>query len=273
MIEHAFTYDDGKNADPRPDSSSDALDAPNESIDDAPMDFRNQQTPESENSAEPETEPSPAPDDAAGRPEDVPEKFWDAETNAVNVNNLMKSYLALERKLGQVDSGVPASPDDYELRGEADIVDPDGDVNRRLHAAGFTNEQAQVVYDMAAEYVVPALTNVANEFGARAAESVLENHFGGSDKWAEAKHQIRTWAEAHLPEDFESMTQTVPGVLRVHAMMQKDEPDLLPRKHGGPGGVDEASLRQMMRDPKYWRDQDPAYVAQVRDGFQRLYPD
>jgi len=35
----------------------------------------------------------------------------------------------------------------------------------------------------------------------------------------------------------------------------------------------EESLRAMMRDPKYWRDHDPAVVQRVRRGFQRLYPD
>jgi hypothetical protein len=27
----------------------------------------------------------------------------------------------------------------------------------------------------------------------------------------------------------------------------------------------------MMRDPRYWRQQDPAIVEQVREGFRRLY--
>jgi hypothetical protein len=28
----------------------------------------------------------------------------------------------------------------------------------------------------------------------------------------------------------------------------------------------------MMRDPRYWRERDPALVAQVTEGFKRLYP-
>jgi hypothetical protein len=28
----------------------------------------------------------------------------------------------------------------------------------------------------------------------------------------------------------------------------------------------------MMRDPRYWRDRDPAFIAQVTEGFKRLYP-
>jgi hypothetical protein len=27
----------------------------------------------------------------------------------------------------------------------------------------------------------------------------------------------------------------------------------------------------MMRDPKYWRDQDPSFIAKVTEGFKRMY--
>ena len=33
----------------------------------------------------------------------------------------------------------------------------------------------------------------------------------------------------------------------------------------------EESLRALMRDPKYWKKQDPALVKRVEDGFKRLY--
>ena len=37
--------------------------------------------------------------------------------------------------------------------------------------------------------------------------------------------------------------------------------------------LEEEKLRNMMRDPKYWRDNDPDYAAQIRNGFNRLYGD
>lgn len=27
----------------------------------------------------------------------------------------------------------------------------------------------------------------------------------------------------------------------------------------------------MMRDPKYWRDQDPSFIKKVTEGFQKVY--
>lgn len=35
--------------------------------------------------------------------------------------------------------------------------------------------------------------------------------------------------------------------------------------------LDEKALHAMMRDPKYWRDKDPAYIQKVTDGFKDLY--
>jgi hypothetical protein len=34
----------------------------------------------------------------------------------------------------------------------------------------------------------------------------------------------------------------------------------------------EEGLRQMMRDPRYWRDHDRDFIAKVTEGFKRLYP-
>lgn len=33
----------------------------------------------------------------------------------------------------------------------------------------------------------------------------------------------------------------------------------------------EQELQSMMRDPRYWKTRDPAFVAQVTEGFRRMY--
>ena len=40
---------------------------------------------------------------------------------------------------------------------------------------------------------------------------------------------------------------------------------------GSASGTDEKDLQSMMRDPKYWRDKDPAYIAKVTAGFEKIY--
>jgi hypothetical protein len=34
--------------------------------------------------------------------------------------------------------------------------------------------------------------------------------------------------------------------------------------------ITEKVLREMMRDPRYWKDRDPSFVQRVTDGFRKL---
>ena len=52
--------------------------------------------------------------------------------------------------------------------------------------------------------------------------------------------------------------------------MQSEEPGLQ-KGADKPSAFDEKDLQTMMRDPRYWRDKDPSFVAKVTDGFQRMY--
>lgn len=235
-----------------------------------------------------EGEHVPAP---AERPGDIPEKFWDAEANAVRVDELAKSYRELERHLGASirvpdDSaspediarfrqalGVPESEDGYELQLGDDGFDADPDINRRLHAAGFTQSQAQLVYDLAREYVGPMVTQTAADYEAERQTERLEKHFGGKEAWAGVSRQIREWGNANLPPDaLTALATTYEGCLALHKMMQSQEPGLA--RASAPAERDSTDeLKAMMRDPRYWRDRDPAFIRQVTDGFSRVYAD
>lgn len=35
--------------------------------------------------------------------------------------------------------------------------------------------------------------------------------------------------------------------------------------------ITDDDLREMMKDPKYWRDQEPEYVRKIENGFKKLY--
>ena len=57
-------------------------------------------------------------------------------------------------------------------------------------------------------------------------------------------------------------------------MMTASEPAALrAAASAGPALGNEADLHKMMRDPRYWRDRDPALLAKVTEGFRQLYPD
>ena len=226
----------------------------------------------------------------AGRPAGVPEKFWDREAGAIRTDALLKSYLELERKLGSMVPlpsdedpegrerlrralGVPAAAQDYRIEARDELLEPTPEINARLHDAGFTQEQAQLVYDLAAEHLLPLIDGAAGELHASRETERLAKHFGGEAAWQNLARQIKTWGQANLDADvYRTLAASYDGVLAMHQMMQAREPVVLQAGEGPQSQVDEAALTRMMRDPRYWRERDPAIVAQVTEGFQRLYP-
>lgn len=225
------------------------------------------------------------------RPPFIPEKFWDAETGTVRLEALAKSYQELERRMGGMVSlpgpdaspedrfaferarGVPETPDAYQIAERHPLLQPDPDLNARLHTAGFTPEQAQLVYDLAHERVLPVIEDLAAQFEADRQLVRLIDHFGGEDRWSEISRQLLAWGKANLsPDVLSALATTYEGVVALDSMMSSGEPAL--GSGGGPGGdaPGEDDLKAMMRDPRYWRDRDPAFVAKVGAGFSRLYP-
>lgn len=209
----------------------------------------------------------------------LPEKFWDPETGDIRIEALARSYSELERMMSNADSfatdafaSLPDGPDAYALDVD-DLLDVDADVNQRLYDAGFSNDQAQLVYDLASEHLLPLVQQITGEVDdARQLDQVME-HFGGADRFDAIRPQLRAWGQANLsPDVFQTLAASAEGVIALHAMMQNREPGL-----GGTSspmrGVGEADLKRMMADPRYWREHDPAFVAQVREGFRQLYPD
>jgi hypothetical protein len=224
------------------------------------------------------------------RPVGVPEKFWNPETGSLRSEALLKSYVELERKLGSMIAmpqdehdeegqkrlrrllGVPETPDDYKIEGMGDLVSPDPEINARLHQAGFTPRQAQLVYDLAAEHVVPLIEETVGDLQSSRDVERLTSHFGGQEAWQTLARQIKTWGRANLAEDaFETLASSYDGVLAMHQMMQVREPAVLREGEGSMAQADHATLSAMMRDPRYWRDRDPTFVGEVTEGFKRLY--
>jgi hypothetical protein len=225
------------------------------------------------------------------RPDDVPEKFWDPATGAVRTDALLRSYLELERRLGRsipkpegeddIEGinrllgvlGRPEAPDGYEITAPHPLVEPDAELNAVLHDAGFTQKQAQLVYELAAERLVPLLQEATDELAATRQVDRLQQHFGGPEAWRKTAEQIRVYAEANLPPEIhEALSGSYEGVLALYEMMRKAEPDIVGQAGSGQLTVTEDSLRELIRDPRYWRDRDPEIVQRVTAGYRNLYP-
>ncbi len=201
----------------------------------------------------------------------IPEKFKDSATGELKVDSLLTSYSELEKKLSRTPA-PPKTPDDYCIDCKHGYFDVDKDLNKKLHEKGFTNEQVQIVYDLAAERLVPLVLQMAAEYSAEREIEKLVGHFGGEEKWREVSRQLLAFGEKALPADvLDTLSSSYEGVLALYRMMQGGEPGLSRASAGREGSQNELDLQSMMRDPKYWRDQDPSFVAKVTEGFQKLY--
>ena len=228
------------------------------------------------------------------RPADVPEKFWDDEVGAVRMDALVKSYLELERKLGSgrrepepepetlqslevetMPEPSPApEPEAWAIASPHPLIEPDGELNELLRSAGFNQTQAQLVYDLAAQRLLPVIQDALGEIEAQQQLERLQRHFGGAETWSHTARQLKSWAASHLdPAIHETLAGSYEGVLALHQMMRASEPELLAGAAEPAPELSEGALVELMRDPRYWRQRDPEFIARVTAGFKRLYAD
>jgi len=214
----------------------------------------------------------PGAESAGNRPAYLPEKFWDSTTNQPRLEALARSYAELEKRLGG-NAGAPASPRDYRIVERHPLCCSDDEVNQRLHGAGFSQEQAQLVYDLAHERLLPTVQHMAQEFESRRQIDKLVQHFGSRERWLEVSRQLGQWGQANLPPDlFEALASSFEGIVALERMMQSGEPAIGAQPSKGDDALGEKELRQMIADPRYWRDQDPTFMARVTEGYKRLFP-
>lgn len=200
----------------------------------------------------------------------IPDKFKNPESGALRLEALVNSYAALERKMSSAPS-VPKTPDEYCIKCDHGLFEADADVNDRLYRSGFTQEQAQVVYDLAAEKMLPMMKELVHDFAAERELEKLVSHFGGQEQWRMVSKQLLSFGKKNLPSDvLENLASSYEGVLALHRMMKTEEPSLK-RADTPVNHVQDADLQSMMRDPRYWKDKDPAYIAKVTEGFKQLY--
>lgn len=200
----------------------------------------------------------------------IPDKFKD-ETGALKVDSLLTSYSELEKRLSRTPS-PPKSAEDYCIDCSHGYFTADKELNQRLHEKGFTNEQVQIVYDLAAEKLVPLVFKIAADYDAEREVEKLAKQFGGEEKWNEVSRQLLAFGQKNLPADvLDALSSSFEGVMALYRMMKGDEPSLKSAGRSDGAGEGELELQSLMRDPKYWRDQDPSFIAKVTDGFQKLY--
>jgi hypothetical protein len=222
---------------------------------------------------------------------EIPEKFKDPETGELRLDQLLRSYKELERKLSvmmprpeNAESkmeifkmlGMPDTPEAYEIDTSHGLFAADEDVNRKLFDNGMSIEQVQAVYDLAADKFVPMILELSQDFQADREIERLVSAFGGEEKWQEVSRQLLAYGQKNLPpEVLGSLSGSFEGVMALYRMMkgQSGDGQDFTMSDSPQAGVGEDGLSSMMRDPRYWRDRDPSYVAKVTKGFENMYGD
>jgi hypothetical protein len=224
------------------------------------------------------------------RPAHVPEKFWDAQTGAIRTDSLLQAYQDLERRMHRMVAvpgedcsdeercafhraiGVPETSDQYQVQERHPMLSSDQQVNARLHQAGFTPAQVQLVYDLAHERVIPTIENMAAEYESRGHMNRLRDHFGGEERWSETARQVAAWGRANLsPDVYAALAASAEGIIAMRSMMNSGEPLMGRMPSPKEDAPSEAQLKKMMQDPRYWKKRDPAFIEKVSAGFRGLY--
>lgn len=216
--------------------------------------------------------------------DNIPEKFLN-EDGTLNSDALIKSYSELEKKMGSMVSipgddaddqtrekfkraiGVPENIDEYPVN----ELFEDESVRAKFHEMGLTKKQVEQIYNIAEEYLSPMLSEIFQTSHEANAIAELKKFFGSDEKMNEALREINSFGEKYLPtEAFESLCATPQGIQSIYKMMQSMEPSVSTDKNDVNNFSDQ-ELRRMMRDPKYWREQDPEYIRRIENGFKKLY--
>ena len=205
----------------------------------------------------------------------APNKFLD-EKGELKTDELLKSYLALEKKMSEPRSPElqpPKSAQEYKIVSKNSLIESDPEINEILFQHGFTNDQAQVVYDLAVDKVLPVIEEMVEDIATKQELNSLEEEFGGAEQFNTIARQISAWAEKNLDAaTFNALAKSKKGILTLYQMMQgKMESPLIQGRGKAHYMDDEETLKKLMQNPKYWRDQDPELLKRVEAGFKRLY--
>lgn len=219
----------------------------------------------------------------AARPEFIPEKFWDTETNQVRVEGLAKSYAELEKTRGNVDglreqweserlASRPETPDAYALPSN-EALDMDA-----LAASPIVSLWRKAAHEAALPQ--EAFERVINEYAQAEVDSMTARQTAELQKLGENANDrttaVRLWAEKTFKEGELYAVQRiatdadgVQALERIMGALSEQGIDVGP----GEGATQEESyqdIQKLMQSKEYYDSsrRDPKVVARVENWFK-----
>lgn len=234
---------------------------------------------------------SPADPPEVTRPENVPEKFWDAEAKTIKVDDVIKSYTELETKIGttateaveayktEQKKGLPGSPQDYQIELPNDIL-PEGqnfNIADDDKMVGWFREFAHQRGMSQLDFTGALRTYIENDIAQGNAIRGQMDQLGenGQDR----VDRIDMFLQKTLNSDVEykamaNIINSPNAVIAMEKLMDtKREPDLFKGPgNGDDGKITREQVREMMDDPRYWKTKDAEYIKKVQGFYDKLYP-
>jgi hypothetical protein len=223
------------------------------------------------------------------KPEFIQDKFWDAERNEVNLENLASSYNSLEKKLGSRTEDLSkqiredlemeklkSAPEEYkvnlpELPENVDVtVSDEMEIVQWWKDTAKKNGLSQEQFDQGVEMFVNNAIATLPDMNAEMQKL--------GDNAKERVEAAELWSKKNLsPESyqtFSSVASTAEGVKVIEEIMKMTKDSPMPST---PTQVSVApnlqDLKSMINDPRYYDSnrRDPAYVKRVEELFEKAY--
>jgi hypothetical protein len=221
------------------------------------------------------------------RPENIPEKFWNAETGEIRTDELLKSNAHLEQFVGGKKEELRDQIID-ELSNEADAEVPE---EYALPALPEEITEEQVVENPLFDWWLDHCKE--NAYNQEMFEDGINKFINAQGHYAPDLNQeaeklgenanaridaVDAFAQSHFgADDYEllqsTLGQSAQGIEILERVMQMQNQNIsnAPTEPANRLTIDD--VRQMMKDPRYFdpKERDESYVKKVDDAFQRLY--
>ena len=225
----------------------------------------------------------------SSKPDYVQDKFWNKDTNEINIEKLASSYNSLEKKLGSRTEDLTAQiredlanevksnvPENYEIKMPEIPENVQMDINPEMpllqwwsetaKAKGLSQDEFNKGIEAFVNNEISSLPDIDNE-----KELLGENanqRIEAADLWSKKNLSTESY------EAIANFATTAQGVKALEEIMKLNKDAPIPQTEtaieAAPSLED---LRSMMKDPRYWKDgeRDQAYINKVSMMYEKYY--
>ena len=242
---------------------------------------------------DPQPEPAPIESDVPretitnDRPENVPEKFWNAETGEVRTDELLKSNEHLEKFVGGKkdelrdeiidelsEEAISEAPDEYAMPALPEGITEE-DVAENPMYSWWVDHCAENAYTQ--EMFEDGVNKYVNSY--QDAQTNLDGEIEKLGENANARlDAVDSFTSSYFPPDqYEyisaTLGQSAEGIEVLERIMDMNKQSISTVQTEPMNKMSLEDVRSMMKDPRYFdpKERDESFVKRVDDAFARLY--